>query len=228
MTRADQRSENCAVSYSRKSGAYVSVDYTPLNFVYGEDGIYTTLDDMVKWVKAVDERRLIKTGTWELAFTPGKLNSGVRTHYGCRVVRRGGLRLAQRRVAGFPKLYRSSSRRASERGRAIKLQGTRCEFAGRRRRPDLSRARLTPSSRVPLCRLLRRVESDESTHGPKFRAKGVLEAKTLRSRNISQRDVGQSSVSLVFSRYQPLFISPPAKPFRPLIVLILPKYRIRP
>ncbi len=48
------------------------VDYTPRNFVDGEDGIYTTLDDMVRWVTAIDEQKLVKLHTWQEAFTPGQ------------------------------------------------------------------------------------------------------------------------------------------------------------
>jgi CubicO group peptidase (beta-lactamase class C family) len=74
--------EKRATSYSWKKGRYQDVDYTPLNFIYGEDGIYTTLDDMVRWVKAIDEQKLVKPKTWQEAFTPGKMNNGKFTDYG--------------------------------------------------------------------------------------------------------------------------------------------------
>jgi CubicO group peptidase (beta-lactamase class C family) len=74
--------EKRASSYSWKEGKYRNVDYTPLNFIYGEDGIYTTLDDMVRWIKTIDEQKLVKPKTWQEAFTPGQLNNGKFTDYG--------------------------------------------------------------------------------------------------------------------------------------------------
>jgi CubicO group peptidase (beta-lactamase class C family) len=73
---------NRATSYSWIGGKYQEIDYTPLNYVYGEDGIYSTLDDMVHWVKAIDHKKLVKPKTWRLAFTPGQLNDGTYTSYG--------------------------------------------------------------------------------------------------------------------------------------------------
>ena len=71
-----------ATSYSWKDGKYRNVDYTPLNMIYGEDGIYTTLDDMVYWVKAIDDAKLAKPETWKQAFTRGRLNNKERSIYG--------------------------------------------------------------------------------------------------------------------------------------------------
>jgi CubicO group peptidase (beta-lactamase class C family) len=67
---------NRANSYSRLQGSYVDVDYTPLNLVYGEDGIYTTIDDMVRWDQALYTAALVKQSTLDEAFRPGKLNDG--------------------------------------------------------------------------------------------------------------------------------------------------------
>jgi CubicO group peptidase (beta-lactamase class C family) len=74
--------ENRATSYSWKRGKYSDVDYTPLNLIYGEDGIYTTLDDMARWVTAIDRNKLVKPKTWQQAFASGQLNNGKFTGYG--------------------------------------------------------------------------------------------------------------------------------------------------
>jgi len=74
--------QNRASSYSWTNGKYENVDYTPLNSIYGEDGIYSTLADMVQWVKAIDEKKLVKPRTWKQAFTSGQLNNGKYTGYG--------------------------------------------------------------------------------------------------------------------------------------------------
>jgi CubicO group peptidase (beta-lactamase class C family) len=65
-----------ATSYSWRSGAYADIDYTPLNNIYGEDGIYTTAEDMVRWDQALYTATLVKQSTLEEAFRPGKLNNG--------------------------------------------------------------------------------------------------------------------------------------------------------
>lgn len=65
-----------ATSYSWRSGAYADIDYTPLNNIYGEDGIYTTAEDMVRWDQALYTATLVKQSTLEEAFRPGKLNDG--------------------------------------------------------------------------------------------------------------------------------------------------------
>jgi len=73
---------NRAKSYTGMCGAYREIDYTPLNLIYGEDGIYTTIDDMFRWDQALDTEELVKHGTLMEAFTPGKLNSRTCTDYG--------------------------------------------------------------------------------------------------------------------------------------------------
>lgn len=72
-----------AKGYTLKDGAYVEADYSPLNAIYGPDGMYSTLDDMMKWcVVALGTERLVKSRTIEQAFTSGELNSGEPTGYG--------------------------------------------------------------------------------------------------------------------------------------------------
>jgi CubicO group peptidase (beta-lactamase class C family) len=67
---------NRAWSYSWVQHKYQDIDYTPLNLVYGEDGIYTTIDDMVRWDQALYTSELVKQSTLDEAFRPGKLNNG--------------------------------------------------------------------------------------------------------------------------------------------------------
>ena len=61
---------------------YREADYSPLNAIYGPDGIYSTLDDMVKWCGALGSEKLVRSASIEKAFTSGELNSGARTGYG--------------------------------------------------------------------------------------------------------------------------------------------------
>ncbi len=65
-----------ANSYSWSQGKYRDVDYTPLNLVYGEDGIYATIEDMVRWDQVLYTADLVKQSTLDGAFRPGHLNNG--------------------------------------------------------------------------------------------------------------------------------------------------------
>lgn len=74
--------QNVATSYTLKNAFYKDIDYAPLNAIYGEDNIYTTVEDMYKWDQALYTERLVKAATLKEAFTPGKLNNGTATGYG--------------------------------------------------------------------------------------------------------------------------------------------------
>ncbi len=74
--------KNRAVSYGFEAGKYVDADYTPLNLIYGDGNVNTTIEDMFKWDQALYTEKLIKTATLKQAFTSGKLNDGKETGYG--------------------------------------------------------------------------------------------------------------------------------------------------
>ncbi len=63
-------------------GRYRDIDYTPLNLIYGEDGIYTTIEDMLQWDRAIEQNRLVKPETFAEALRPGILNNGAPTKCG--------------------------------------------------------------------------------------------------------------------------------------------------
>lgn len=71
-----------AVSYRQAGTVYEDIDYTPLNLLYGEDGIYSTAADMVRWVQALDAGAFVSPPRLDDAFTPGVLNDGRRIAYG--------------------------------------------------------------------------------------------------------------------------------------------------
>ncbi|MCP5049061.1 MAG: serine hydrolase [bacterium] len=80
--RASPKIKNPATSYTLEFGSYKDIDYTPFNFVYGEDNVYSTITDMYKWDHALYTEKLVKASTIKKAFTPGKLNDGSFTSYG--------------------------------------------------------------------------------------------------------------------------------------------------
>jgi CubicO group peptidase (beta-lactamase class C family) len=76
------RVPNVATSYELSGGIYKEIDYTPFNAIYGEDNIYSTVEDMYKWDQALYTEKLVKSSTLKEAFTPGKLSDGTEVHYG--------------------------------------------------------------------------------------------------------------------------------------------------
>lgn len=70
------------LSYTREGEGFRDIDYTPLNAVYGQDGIYSTGEDLVKWYRALGGGRLFKAETLREAFASGDLNVGARASYG--------------------------------------------------------------------------------------------------------------------------------------------------
>jgi CubicO group peptidase (beta-lactamase class C family) len=71
-----------AASYRKENGRFVEVDYAPSNFVYGEDNIYTTIEDLYRWDQALESNKLVTAATFQTALSTGRLNDGSSTHYG--------------------------------------------------------------------------------------------------------------------------------------------------
>jgi len=71
-----------AISYRGEGSDAVNIDYTPLNRVYGDGNVNTSIEDMYKWDQALYTDKLVTQSTIEQAFTPGTLNDGSRTTYG--------------------------------------------------------------------------------------------------------------------------------------------------
>ncbi|WCO02499.1 serine hydrolase domain-containing protein [Psychroserpens ponticola] len=57
-------------------------DYNIVNGVRGDDGIYSTLEDLYKWNMALVNHTIIPKDYLDEAWTPGKLNNGDATEYG--------------------------------------------------------------------------------------------------------------------------------------------------
>lgn len=74
--------KNKAMSYARLGEEYKVIDYTPLNLIYGDGNINSTVEDLYKWDQALYTERLLKATTLTQAFSTGKLNDGTETGYG--------------------------------------------------------------------------------------------------------------------------------------------------
>lgn len=71
-----QKVPRLALGYAKRDAKWQDITYSPENSVYGEDGIYRTLNDLYKWDQALYTERLVSRSTLELAFTPGRTNDG--------------------------------------------------------------------------------------------------------------------------------------------------------
>ena len=71
-----QKVPRLALAYERGPDDWKDITYTPENSIYGEDGIYSTVDDLYRWDQALYTERLVGRATLEMAFTPGLNNEG--------------------------------------------------------------------------------------------------------------------------------------------------------
>lgn len=71
-----QKVPRLALGYAKRDGKWRDVTYSPENSVYGEDGIYSTINDLYKWDQALYTEKLVRRSTLEVAFTPGRNNEG--------------------------------------------------------------------------------------------------------------------------------------------------------
>jgi CubicO group peptidase (beta-lactamase class C family) len=74
-----------AVSYDaswRFGWSYRNHDYTPLNRIYGDGNVNTSLEDMARWDRALSMHTLVKPATLAQAYEPTTLNDATRSNYG--------------------------------------------------------------------------------------------------------------------------------------------------
>jgi D-alanyl-D-alanine carboxypeptidase len=72
-----------ALAYRRRNGRWADITYSPENYEYGDGGIESTANDLLKWDQALSAGRLVRPATLGLAFTPGRTRKGevFETHY---------------------------------------------------------------------------------------------------------------------------------------------------
>jgi CubicO group peptidase (beta-lactamase class C family) len=71
-----QKVPRLALAYQKRNGRWQDITYSPENSIYGEDGIYSTINDLYKWDQALYTDRLVSHATLEMAFTGGRANDG--------------------------------------------------------------------------------------------------------------------------------------------------------
>jgi len=73
---------NRAIGYIQNGSGFKRADYNPNNFVIGDGGVHSTVEDMYKWDQALYTEKLVKAATLAEAFTSGTLNDGTKINYG--------------------------------------------------------------------------------------------------------------------------------------------------
>lgn len=73
---------NRAFGYEPDDDGFKANDYDPLNTIIGSGSIYSTINDLIQWDKALYGEALVSQKTLDLAFTSGTNNSGESLDYG--------------------------------------------------------------------------------------------------------------------------------------------------
>jgi len=66
----------------QKQGEFVNAEYLSFTQPYSAGSILSNVDDLLTWQLAVNANKLLKKETYQLAFTPVKLNNGKPQEYG--------------------------------------------------------------------------------------------------------------------------------------------------
>jgi len=74
--------KNRAYGHSRTATGWKRNDQSATSAVLGDGGIYSNLNDLAKWVRALDECKLLDCKTLTQSWTTAKLNDGTPTNYG--------------------------------------------------------------------------------------------------------------------------------------------------
>jgi CubicO group peptidase (beta-lactamase class C family) len=72
-----------ALAYRKRNGRWEDITYSPENYEYGDGGVESTVNDLVKWDRELDAPKLVRRATLDLAFTPGRTGDGkvIETHF---------------------------------------------------------------------------------------------------------------------------------------------------
>ena len=67
-----------ALGYASKKGAWVEADQSSTSAVLGDGGIYSNVEDLAKWDRALREHTLLSAAELQAAFTPVKVPGGAK------------------------------------------------------------------------------------------------------------------------------------------------------
>ncbi len=71
-----------ALGYAKKDGAWIEADQSSTSAVLGDGGIYSNVEDLAKWDRALREHALLSATEMQAAFMPVKVPGGAKTDDG--------------------------------------------------------------------------------------------------------------------------------------------------
>ena len=71
-----------ALGYTMKNGKWIEADQSSTSAVLGDGGIYSNVEDLAKWDRALRDHTLLSAAEMQPAFTPVKVSGGVKTDDG--------------------------------------------------------------------------------------------------------------------------------------------------
>jgi CubicO group peptidase (beta-lactamase class C family) len=71
-----------AMGYTKKDGAWTEADQSSTSAVLGDGGIYSNVEDLAKWDRALREHTLLSAAEMKPALTPVKVAGGAKTDDG--------------------------------------------------------------------------------------------------------------------------------------------------
>lgn len=69
-------SKRSFASLGMKKQSFGVFDYDPLNYIVGDEGVYSSVEDMIKWSQAWDEEILVSRKSLAAAMAPARLTNG--------------------------------------------------------------------------------------------------------------------------------------------------------
>jgi len=73
---------NRALGYTNRDGSWVEADQSSTSAVLGDGGIYSNVEDLAKWDRALREHTLLTAAEMQAALTPVKVPGGAKTDDG--------------------------------------------------------------------------------------------------------------------------------------------------
>ncbi|MBM3749070.1 MAG: beta-lactamase family protein [Acidobacteria bacterium] len=71
-----------AYGYSKRGATFARTDQSVTSAVLADGGVYSSLEDLGRWIRALERGALVSAASWREAVTPGLLNRGRATAYG--------------------------------------------------------------------------------------------------------------------------------------------------
>jgi CubicO group peptidase (beta-lactamase class C family) len=71
-----------ALGYTKKNGTWIEADQSSTSAVLGDGGIYSNVEDLAKWDRALRDQTLLSAAEMQPAFTPVKVSGGAKTDDG--------------------------------------------------------------------------------------------------------------------------------------------------